>query len=151
MSLQSTIREEMKQAMIAKDATKLSVVRGVISAFTNELVAIGKTPQDELTDEEALKVITRISKQRKDSIDQFRAAGREDLVIKEEEELEHLLPYLPKLMERDEIKPLAIAKKDELGIIDKSKSGLLMSALMKDLKGKADGNDVKAVVEELLG
>jgi hypothetical protein len=151
MSLQSTIREEMKQAIIAKDATKLSVVRGVISAFTNELVAIGKTPQDELTDEEALKVITRISKQRKDSIDQFRAAGREDLVIKEEEELEHLLPYLPKLMERDEIKPLAIAKKDELGIIDKSKSGLLMSALMKDLKGKADGNDVKAVVEELLG
>jgi hypothetical protein len=151
MSLQSTIREEMKQAMIAKDATKLSVVRGVISAFTNELVAIGKTPQDELTDEEALKVITRISKQRKDSIDQFRAAGREDLVIKEEEELEHLLPYLPKLMERDEIKPLAIAKKDELGIIDKSKSGLLMSALMKDLKGKVDGNDVKAVVEELLG
>lgn len=149
--LQTKIREEMKQAMIAKDAVRLSVLRGVLSGFTNELVSLSRTPQDELSDEEALKVIIKMAKQRKDSIEQFRLGGREDLVVKEEEELEHLLPYLPTLMERDAIRPIAIQKKDELGIIDKSKSGLLMAAIMKDLKGKADGADVKAVVEEILG
>ncbi len=148
--LQTKIREEMKQAMIAKDSLKLSVLRGVLAGFTNELVAIGKTPQDELTDEEALKVITRLAKQRKDSIEQFNAGAREDLAAKEEEELEYLLPYLPVMMERSAIKVMALEKKGELGITDKSKSGLLMSAIMKELKGKADGADVKAVVEEIL-
>ncbi len=140
----------MKQAMIAKDSLKLSVLRGILSSFTNELVAIGKTPQDELTDEEALKVITRLAKQRKDSIEQFNAGAREDLAAKEEEELGYLLPYLPAMMERSAIKVIALEKKEELGITDKSKSGLLMSAIMKELKGKADGADVKAVVEEIL-
>ena len=148
--LQTKIREEMKQAMIAKDSLKLSVLRGILSSFTNELVAIGKTPQDELTDEEALKVITRLAKQRKDSIEQFNAGAREDLAAKEEEELGYLLPYLPAMMERSAIKVIALEKKEELGITDKSKSGLLMSAIMKELKGKADGADVKAVVEEIL-
>ena len=149
--LQTKIREEMKAAMIAKDSIKLSVVRGVLSAFTNELVTLGRTPQDTLSDEEALKVIVRIAKQRKDSIEQFRVGGREDLVEKEEEELAHLLPYLPTMMSQADIKPIAEKIKDELGITDKTKSGQLMSAIMKELKGKADGNDVKAVVEGLLG
>jgi uncharacterized protein YqeY len=148
--LQTKMREEMKQAMIAKDAIKLSVVRGVLSGFTNELVTLGRMPQDALSDEEALKVILRIAKQRKDSIEQFRAGGREDLVIKEEEELAHLSPYLPIMMERSAIKPIAEQIKNDLGITDKTKSGQLMATIMKELKGKADGNDVKAVVEELL-
>jgi len=148
--IQQDIKNDLKQAMMAKDALKLSVVRGIMSAFTNELVAKKRKPTDELTDEEALAVITRQAKQRKDSIEQFVAGGRQDLADKEEAELKIIDAYLPTLMTREAIKPLAEAKKAELGVTDKSKAGMLMSALMKDLKGQADGADVKAVVDEIL-
>ena len=149
MTLQETIKASLKEAMMAKDSVKMTVIRGLMSAFTNELVAIGRTPQDLLTDEEALAVIRRGVKQRKDAIEQFVAGGREDLAESEKAELVLLEAYLPAMMPREEIQKIAEAKKAELGIDDKSKSGMLMSALMKDLKGKADGADVKAVVEGL--
>jgi hypothetical protein len=148
--LHEQLKGEIKEAMKAKDAVKLSVVRGIVTAFMNELVAKKRKPDDFLSDEEALAVITRAAKQRKDSIEQFKAGGREDLAELEEAELKIIETYLPTLMTREEIKPLAIAKKEEMAITDKSKAGLLMSSLMKDLKGKADGGDVKAVVDEIL-
>jgi uncharacterized protein YqeY len=120
-----------------------------MSGFTNELVALGRTPQDALTDDEVLAVIRRAVKQRKDAIEQFVAGGREDLADSEKAELALLEVYLPAMMPREEIQKIAEAKKTELGINDKSKSGMLMSTLMKELKGKADGADVKAVVEGL--
>lgn len=149
MSLQEQIKGEIKTAMMAKDAVKLTVVRGLATSFMNELVATKRTPQDTLTDEEATAVIRRAVKQRKDSIEQFNAAGRPELSLSEQAELDILETYLPKLMSQDEIRPIAEAKKAELGITDKAKSGMLMSAIMKDLKGKADGADVKTVVESL--
>lgn len=149
MSLHEQIKSEIKQAMLAKDTVKLSVVRGMISAFTNELVAIGKMPQDFLTNEEVLKVIKRLSNQRKDSIEQFEKGGRPELADGERAELAILEKYLPTLMSRDEIKKIVIAKKDALGIIEKAKAGQLTGAVMKELAGKADGSDVKAVVDEL--
>ena len=149
MTLQETIKSSLKEAMMAKDAVKMTVIRGLMSAFTNELVSIGRTPQDALTDEEVLTVIRRAVKQRKDSIDQFKTAGRDDLVESESAELALLEVYLPQLMSKEEILKIAEAKKVELGVTDKSKVGILMSALMKDLKGKADGTDVKNVVEGL--
>ncbi len=144
------IKGEIKEAMKAKDELRLRVVRGLVAAFMNEIVAKKRKPDELLNDEEALAVITRASKQRKDSIEQFRAGGREDLAEAEEAELKIIETYLPTMMTREEIKPLAISKKEEMGITDKTKAGLLMSTLMKDLKGKADGGDVKAVVDELL-
>ena len=147
--LHEQIKTDIKEAMRAKDATRLEVLRGVLAAFTNELVATGKTPQDTLPDEQALAVIKRLAKQRKDSIGQFEKGGRDDLAQKEKEELEVLQTFLPKMMEREEIEAIARAKKEELGIEDKSKMGVLMGALMKELKGKADGADVKVVVESL--
>lgn len=149
MSLHEQIKSEIKQAMLAKDTVKLSVVRGMISAFTNELVAIGKMPQDFLNDEEVLKVIKRLSNQRKDSIEQFEKGGRPELADGERAELAILEKYLPVLMSRDEIKKIVIAKKDALGITEKAKAGQLTGAVMKELAGKADGSDVKAVVDEL--
>lgn len=149
MSLHDQIKGQIKEAMLAKDTVKLSVVRGLTTAFMNELVATNRTPQDTLTDEEALTVIRRAAKQRKDSIDQFIAGGRPELAEDEKKELAVLESYLPQMMSRDEIQKIAEAKKAELGITDKSKVGMLMNALMKDLKGKADGADVKAVVEGL--
>jgi len=149
MSLQETIKSEIKVAMMAKDSVKLTVIRGLVSGFTNELVSLGRTPQSELSDDEVLAVIRRAVKQRKDSIEQFTKGGRTDLAEAEQAELAILEKYLPSMMSQADIKVIAEAKKAEMGITDKSKTGMLMSALMKDLKGKADGGDVKAVVESL--
>ena len=149
MSLQKQIRDSIKEAMMAKEAVRLTVLRGLVTAFTNELVAKGKTPQDELSDEDAIAVIRRNVKQRKDAIEQFNAGGRADLAAEEEAELVILETYLPQLMSKDDIRKIAEAKKAEMGMTDKSKMGMFMGVVMKDLKGKADGNDVKEVVESL--
>lgn len=148
MSLHQTIKEGIKDAMRSKDEVRLLVLRGLSTAFTNELVAKGKTPQDELGDDDVLTVIARAAKQRKDSISQFRAAGREDLAAPEEAELSVIETFLPSQMSIDEITAAVTAKKAELGISDKSQAGQLMSAIMKDLKGKADGMLVKEAVEK---
>ncbi len=144
-----SMKNELKDAMKAKDATRVSVLRNILSAFTNELVASGKTPQDMIGDEGAITVIKRLAKQRKDSIEQFEGAGRNELAEKEKAELAILEGYLPEMMGKDEIEKVARVKKDELGVDDKLKMGMLMGAVMKELKGKADGGDVKAVVEHL--
>ena len=149
--LHEQIKGEIKEAMKAKDELKLRVVRSLVAAFTSEVMAKKRKPEELLSDEEAIAVITRAGKQRKDSIEQFLAGGRKDLADSEQAELNIIETYLPTLMTREEIKPIAEAKKEELGVADKTKAGLLMSAIMKDLKGKADGADVKAVVDELLG
>jgi uncharacterized protein len=149
MSLHEEIKGQIKTAMMAKDAVRLSVMRGLVTAFMNELVATGRTPQDMLTDEESLAVITRTAKQRKDAIEQFTAGGRIDLADEDRAQLAILEIYLPKMMEQSEVEAIAKVKKEELGITDPTKKGMLMSALMKDLKGKADGMVVKLVVDKL--
>ncbi|KKU70741.1 MAG: hypothetical protein UX94_C0001G0030 [Parcubacteria group bacterium GW2011_GWA2_47_21] len=150
MSLHQQIKSQIKEAMLKKEALRLSVVRSLVAAFTNELVAKGRKPDGELTDDEALAVIKRAVKQRKDSVEQFKKGGRADLVEAEEAERKILETYLPAQMPREEIKKVAEAKKAALGIADKSKAGILVGAVMKELKGKADGADVKIIVEELL-
>ena len=150
MTLHETIRGELKDALKAKEAVRLRTIRSILTALTNELVATGKTPQDLLDDEAVLSVIKRLAKQRKESIVQFDAAGREELSKVEKDELVVLEAYLPKLMSQEEIEPIAKAKLEELGVSDKSKMGIAIGSLMKDLQGKADGGDVKAVIEKLL-
>lgn len=147
--LHEQIKNGIKEAMMAKDTVRLETLRAMVAGFTNELVSKGKKPNEMLTDEEALFVITRLSKQRKDSIEQFKKGNREDLVKIEEAQLAILETYLPKLMGKDEVLKIAQAKKEELAIIDATKKGMLMSALMKDLKGKADGSVVKEAVDSL--
>jgi uncharacterized protein YqeY len=149
MSLHEQIKNNIKEAMKARDSVRLEVMRGLVTAFTNELVATGKTPQDMLPDDQALAVITRTAKQRKDAIEQFTKGGRMDLADEDNAQLAILETYLPRLMEKSEIQTIARAKKDELAITDPTKKGMLMSALMKDLKGKADGTVVKEVVDSL--
>lgn len=147
--LHEQIKNNIKEAMMTKDSLKLETYRGVLAAFTNELVSKNRKPNEILGDEEAIIVITRLSKQRKDSIEQFTKGNRDDLVKKEQAELAILETYLPKLMDKSEVEKIARAKKEELGITDATKKGALMSALMKDLKGKADGAMVKEVVDSL--
>ncbi len=150
MLLQQLIKDSIKDAMKNKDSIRLDVLRGLSTAFMNYSVANGGTPQTELTDEQVIDIISKEAKKRKDSIEQFTTADRLDLVEKESAELVILQEFLPQMMSVDEIKPIAQAKINEMGV-DKSKSGMIVGALMKELKGRADGMDVKSVVEELLG
>ena len=150
MSIQSDIVDHMKDAMRAKDTVRLTVLRGLKTAFTNELVAQKEAPDGELSDEKALEVIMREAKKRKDSIEQFRNASREELAADEEAELAILEEFLPEQMSKEDIVVAVQAKKSELGVADASGKGMLMGAVMKDLKGKADGNLVKEVVDEVL-
>ena len=147
--LHEQIKNGIKEAMMAHDALRLKAFRAMSAAFTNELVAKSRKPQEMLKDEEAIAVIVRLAKQRNDSINQFRKGGREDLVKEEEAELAILETYLPKMMDKSEVEKIVQAKKGELGITDATKRGVLMSAVMKDLKGKVDGNLVKEVVDLL--
>lgn len=150
MTIIEQIKSDLKDAMRAKDTTSLTALRGLLSAFTNELVAIGRTPQDTLTDDEALVVIKRASKQRKDAIDQFEKGGRPELAEGEKAELAILEKYLPQMMTEDQIRPIAEAKIAEFDG-DKSKMGQIIGAVLKETAGQADGGDVKKVVTELLG
>lgn len=149
MQIHETLKNDMTEAMRAKDTLRLTVLRGLLTSFTNELVAKKQKPDEKLGDESALAVLTRAAKQRKDSIEQFEKGGRPELAEKEKQELALIEAYLPTLMDKDEIRAHAEAKKNEMGIDDPSKKGMLMGALMKDLKGKADGGDVKEVVDSL--
>ena len=148
-TLHSQIKEEMKESLRAKDTVRLTTLRGLLSAFTNELVATKRKPDEQLNDEEVLSVITRATKQRKDSIEQFKKGGRDDLAKNEEVELSILEKYLPEMMSEDDIKKVVEDKKKELGIDDEAKIGMLLGAVMKDLKGKADGSVVKKIAESL--
>lgn len=149
MSLHEQIKNNIKESMKSGDKVRLEVMRGLVSAFTNELVSKSRTPQEMLSDEEALAVITRLSKQRKDSIEQFTKGGRMDLVEEEAKQLAILNEYLPKLMETSEVEVFVKNKMAEVGAIDTTKKGMFMSSLMKDLKGKADGAVVKEIVDKL--
>ena len=151
MTLHETIKSELKNAMKEKNQVKLAAVRGMLAAFTNELVAKKKKPDELLTDDEVLVVIKRAANQRKDSISQFEAGGRPELAEAEKAELAYLEVYLPKMMSRDALEPIVANKIKELNITDKSKIGQLVGALAKELKGQADGADIKAVAEKLLG
>lgn len=146
MTVVETIKAHLKESMLARNAPKTEVLRGLQAAFMNEAIAKGK---DTLADEDAMAVIRRAVKQRKDSIEQFTKGNRPELAQKEQAELVLLESYLPTMMSRDEIMKVAQAKKAEMNFTDKSKLGMFVGALMKDLKGKADGADVKAVAEEL--
>jgi len=149
MSLHEQIKNNIKESMKSGDKVRLEVMRGLVTAFTNELVSKSRTPQEMLSDEEAIAVITRLSKQRKDSIEQFTKGGRMDLVEEESKQLSILNEYLPKLMEVNEIEEVVKNKLSELEVKDPTKKGMFMASVMKDLKGKADGSLVKEVVDKL--
>ena len=150
MTLQETIKGQIKEAMLAKDSVRLGVIKGLVAGFINELVALKRMPQDALSDEEVLNVIRRAVKQRKDSIEQFTNGGRPELAESEQAELKVLEAYLPQMMSEEDVMAFAKVKLAEAGAVDKSKAGMFMGTLMKDLKGKADGDVVKKVVDTLI-
>ena len=150
MAIHETIKKSIPDAMRARDEVRLRTLRSLVTAMTNEVVSKKRKPDEFLTDEEAVAVIKRAVNQRKDSIEQFEKASRNDLVEPEKAELVILESYLPSVMSRKEIETIAKSKMADLGVSSKADAGKFIGALMKDLKGKADGGDVKAVVDSLL-
>jgi uncharacterized protein YqeY len=150
MTIHETIKGGIMPALKAKDTVRLTTLRSLVTMMTNEVVAKKRKPDDYLTDEEALVVLKRAANQRKDSIEQFTNAGRTELAEPEIAELAVIESFLPTLMSREEIEPIAKAKMAEMGVTGKADAGRFMGSLMNDLKGKADGGDVKAVVDALL-
>lgn len=147
MSITEDINTQIPEAMRAKDATRLSALRNLKAAFVTE--AISRKETGVLTDDEALAVIRRLVKQRKDSADQFRRGKREELAKAEEAELKILEALLPAQMSEGEVKKIAEGVKARLGVTDRAKLGQLIGAVMKETKGRADGAIVKKVVEAL--
>jgi len=143
------IQKEIPDALRAKDQVRLTTLRGTLAAFTNEAVAKGKTPQDKLTDDEAIAVIRRLVKQRKDSIEQFEKGQRQDLADNEKLEMKVLEEFLPAQMSEEKIREIVLKKKEELNPT-KEKLGIFMGAVMKETAGQADGAMVKRIVEEVL-
>src|SRR3989344_4713738 len=148
--LSEKIRKELTDAMRANDSLKMNTLRGLLTGFVNELVAKGIKPQEQISDDDALAVIKRAVKQRKDSIEQFRKGNREELAQKEEAELKIIEAYMPAQMSREQIEVVAKQVKEKLGVTDKSKMGQFVGAVMKEIKGGADGSLVKGVAESLL-
>jgi uncharacterized protein len=143
------LRDELKQAMLAKDEVKTSVLRMILSALNYFEIQKGGAGY-EATEEDVLAVLQKEVKQHNDSIEQFKLAARQELVDKEAKELEIIKGYLPEQMSEEEVKKLvdeAIAKTGATAISD---MGKVMGALMPKTKGKADGSLVSKLVKEAL-
>ncbi len=144
------IQEQIPEAMRAKNGVRLTTLRGVLAAFTNEVMTLKRKPQDKLSDPEAITVIRRLVKQRKDSIEQFKKGGRQDLADNEESELKVLEEFLPAQMSEEEVSKIVRLKIEDLKITDKSKIGILIGVILKETGGNADGTMVKKIVDEIL-
>lgn len=150
MTIQETVKAKLKEAMIAKDSVALMALRGISSGFTNELVNKGIPPQEPISDEDAMNVLKREQKKRKDSIEQFVAGGREDLADSEKAELAIIEQFLPQMMSESDIETIVKVKIAEAGTVDKTALGKFTGMIIKELAGKADGADVKKVVDRLI-
>lgn len=146
--LKEKIGNDLKQALKEKNQAVISTLRMLNAAILNaEIAAMRK----EFTDEDVLKIISEEVKKRKDSIEEYKKGGREDLVLKEEAELEILKKYLPKELSEEEIKKIVKEKIKELGASGPSDFGKVMGVVMKAVGGRAGGEKVGKIVKEVLG
>jgi len=146
-ALKQKLTDDLKQAMRGRDRLRSSVIRLIMAAIKNAEIA----KQASLDEADILGIITKEARQRKESIEAFRQGDRQDLVAQEEAELAILKDYLPRQISRDEI--IAYARKviDQVGAQGPRDKGKVMTQLIPQLKGKADGREINAVVTELLG
>jgi hypothetical protein len=149
MTLPERIDSDLKDAMRAKDAAKLGVLRMLKSAL--KYSAIEKSTEGQLDDAEAAQVIRKQVKQRQDSIEQFEKGGRPELAAKEKEELDILNAYLPKGLEADELAALVREAISEVGATSKAQMGAVMKALQAKVAGRADGKTLSQEVSRQLG
>ena len=149
MTLQQRVDSDLKEAMRAKDGTKLGVLRMLKSAL--KYAAIAKSAaESELSDTEAIQVIRKQAKQRQDSIESFEKGGRTELADKEKEELALLNTYLPPAMSSEELEKVVRETIAELGATSKAQMGAVMKALQAKAGGRVDGKTLSAEVARRL-
>ncbi len=146
MELLERLQEDLKNSMKAKDGTRVSVLRFLLAAVKNREIA-NKGP---LEDEQVLQEITSSAKRRRESIDAFREAGRQDLVEKEEAELAILNDYLPERMSEEDLRSLIQEVITATGASSMGDLGAVMKQVMPRISGQADGKLVNQIVREIL-
>ncbi len=147
MDLKATIAEDMKTAMKAGEKLKVSTLRLTASAITYA----EKDKKRELTEEETLEVVTREVKKRREAVEEYAKAGREDLAGKERDEAAILVTYLPEQMSEAEITGIVKQAIETTGAMGPGDLGKVMGAVIPKTKGRADGKRVNEIVRELLG
>ena len=162
MSLREQINNDLKKAQQEKDELVLLALRGINAAIKNKEIEkrtkLSKEEKDieklkkesKLIEEEVVGVIMSEAKKRKDAIEEFKKGERQDLVEKEEKELEILKKYLPEQMDEEQIEEEVKKVIEEVGAVGPQDTGKVMGVLMLKLKGKAEGGMVSRVVQELL-
>lgn len=148
MSLELSINGEIKTAMLAKQEARLRGLRAIKSAILLAKTADGKN--GELTEEDEMKLLQKLAKQRKDSLEVFVQQQREDLALKEREELDVIEAYLPKAMSDDELRAKLTTLIADLGAAGPGDMGKVMGQATKQFAGQADGKAISAMVKELL-
>lgn len=146
MNLSERLIDDMKQAMKSQDKFKLSVIRMMRAAAKNLEIDL-KRPLD---DKEVLDILSREVKIRKDSLQEFKKAGRDDLVAGLATEIDIISQYLPEQLTEEEIQEIVTQTIHELGASSKADMGKVMSALLPKTKGRADGKLVNQFVQQLL-
>jgi len=149
MTLKEQIQADFKEAFKAREMERKNTLSTLISEIKNKEIEVGEREKG-LSDEGVLAVIQTAVKRHKDSIEQFKAGGREDLVANEEAELTILEKYLPAQINDEDLQAEVKQILEEIGVQTKADLGKAMGATMARLKGKADGNRVKKMVESLL-
>lgn len=143
MTLLEQLNTDIKQAMKDKDKDKLGVIRMVKASLQNEAI---KQSKDTLSMDDELTVLSRELKQRKDSLQEFKAAGRDDLVAKLDVEINVLQAYMPKQLSEKELDEIVQNTIQEVNATSKKDMGKVMSAIMPKVKGKADGSAINKLV-----
>lgn len=149
MNLDQTINNEIKNAMLAKEEAKLRTLRAIKSAFL--LAKTEKGASGELDEEQIIKILQKMKKQREDSLDIYVKQNREDLASKEREEVAVIDSFLPAQLSDEDLKNILKDLAQTLGVTDIKGMGKLMGAASKELSSKADGKRIAEVVKEILG
>ncbi|MCL1630419.1 GatB/YqeY domain-containing protein [Sporolactobacillus sp. CPB3-1] len=146
MSLVDRLTTDMKQAMKARAKERLSVIRMIRTSLQNESIKLGKP----LSDDESLAILSRELKQRKDSLQEFKNAGRQDLVDEVTNEIAIVQSYMPEQLSEEKVASIIDETISEVGATGKTDIGRVMKAVMPKVKGRADGSLVNKIVRSKL-
>ncbi|MDN5360372.1 MAG: uncharacterized protein PWQ84_1435 [Thermotogaceae bacterium] len=143
--LKDEIYEDLKKAMKAREEVRVRTLRMAVAAIKNKLV-----DKKDLGDEDVIEILTKEAKLRKDSIEEYTKANREDLAQSEREELEIIKEYLPEKMGEDELRTIILDAIEEQNVNSPTGLGLIMKTVMPKVKGRADGKRVNKMVRDIL-
>ena len=144
--MKERISQDIKKAMKTKEALRLSTLRMALADFQKK----EKEKGEPVKDEDAIQIIQSMIRKRKDSIEQYKKAGRDELAQKEEREITILNEYLPEQVDEEQVRELAIKTISELGVTGSKEMGKVMGSLIKQLSGKTDGKTISRIVKEEL-